>query len=94
METPLAATHPGIAALACDDRAIGDAVPVRARKTMSRGALLAATTMADLTRALPAGALRDAGCFVGVGASAGAMNDLHAMLGAAIVDGEWSLARF
>jgi Beta-ketoacyl synthase, N-terminal domain len=92
--TPLASTHPGVPARAITDELLGDTVPVRARKTMARGALLAATAMADLVRALGPGRAAGAGCFLGVGASAGAMPDLHAMLGAAIVDGAWSIARF
>ena len=90
----LAATHPGVAAYAVAADALGDAVPLRARKLMSRGALLAATTMADLVRAVAPRPVADAGCFLGVGASAGVMTELHAMLRASIVDGAWSLARF
>lgn len=76
-----------------EDRAL-EAVPVRVRKTMSRGAVLATAAMHQLVGALPAGALREAGCFVGVGASGGSVNELHAMLRASTVDGAWSLARF
>ncbi|MBK9035406.1 MAG: hypothetical protein IPL61_29815 [Myxococcales bacterium] len=70
------------------------AVPVRARKTMSRGALLAAAAMHELVAALPAEALRAAGCFVGVGASGGSTAELHAMLRASMDGATWSLARF
>lgn len=76
-----------------DERAL-ESVPLRVRKTMSRGAVLATAAMHQLVGALPAGALRDAGCFVGVGASGGAVSELHAMLRASTVDGAWSLARF
>lgn len=70
------------------------AVPPRARKTMSRGALLATAAMDALVRAAPADALRDAACFVGVGASGGALGELHAMLRASMDGPAWSLARF
>lgn len=81
-----------------DDAAVA-AVPVRARKTMSRGALLATAAMDALVRSLPHGglalaALRDAACFVGVGASGGSIGELHAMLRASMDGARWSLTRF
>lgn len=67
--------------------------PPRARKMMTRGALLAALGLRDLAAALDR-PLHDAGFFLGVGASAGPMEDVVPMLAASIGDDGFSLARF
>jgi len=68
----------------------------RARKMMSRAAYLAALALADLVRALglSAEARAGAGYFLGVGGSAGSLEDVTALLDASIVDGAFSLPAF
>lgn len=67
----------------------------RARKMMSRAAYYAARCLADLLREVGWAERReDIGCFLGVGASGGAMDDMIALIDASIVDGELSMPRF
>ena len=68
----------------------------RARKMMSRAAYLAACALAELVGKLaPSAAERaELGYFLGVGGSAGALDDVTALLDASFVDGAFSLPRF
>lgn len=68
----------------------------RARKMMSRSAYLAALALADIVRALDVSAETRAqvGYFLGVGGSAGSLDDVTALLDASIVDGAFSLPAF
>ena len=77
-----------------------DPVPAKARKTMARGAYLAAVALRALVTAA-AWVERDAiGYFLGVGASGGSMHDLEAILAATLAgaaagdDGALDLQRF
>ena len=65
----------------------------RVRKMMSRGAYLAASCLGELLPEL--GWQRtNCGCFLGVGASGGSLDDVTALLAECIVDGQLSLERF
>jgi len=68
----------------------------RARKMMSGAAYLAACALAELVGKLaPSAAERaELGYFLGVGGSAGALDDVTALLDASFVDGAFSLPRF
>lgn len=68
----------------------------RARKMMSRAAYLAALALADVMRALGLSAdeRARAGYFLGVGGSAGSLEDVGALLDASIIDGAFSLPAF
>ncbi len=67
----------------------------RARKMMSRAAYLAAQCLADLLRRAGwSDARDDIGYYLGVGASGGSLDDVTALLGESIVDGELSLTSF
>jgi hypothetical protein len=68
----------------------------RARKMMSRSAYLAALALADLLRAVDVSADTRAqvGYFLGVGGSAGSLDDVTALLDASIVDDQFSLRAF
>ena len=68
----------------------------RARKMMSRSAYLAALALADLVRSIdaPAEARAQIGYYLGVGGSAGSLDDVTALLDASIVDGQFSLPAF
>ncbi|MFN0251856.1 MAG: beta-ketoacyl synthase N-terminal-like domain-containing protein [Kofleriaceae bacterium] len=68
----------------------------RARKMMSRSAYVAALALADLMRSLDVTAETRAeiGYFLGVGGSAGSLDDVTALLDASIVDDAFSLRAF
>lgn len=67
----------------------------RARKMMSRAAYYAARCLAALLHEVGwAEAREEIGCFLGVGASGGTMDDMIALIDASIVDGELSMPRF
>jgi hypothetical protein len=68
----------------------------RARKMMSRSAYLAALALADLMRALDVSAETrgSIGYFLGVGGSAGSLDDVTALLDASIIDDRFSLPAF
>ena len=69
-------------------------ISARTRKMMSRGAYLAACCLGAVVREVGWTACGDVGCFLGVGASGGSLDDVTALLAASIVDGAFSLARF
>jgi 3-oxoacyl-(acyl-carrier-protein) synthase len=107
--TPFGAGWRGLAArLAAGERPPHHAVPPlepgdepcepRHRKMMSRAAYLAAAVvkmaLGDPAVAATGVAPGDIGCFLGVGASGGDMNELEAMLRASVVDGTVELPRF
>ncbi len=68
----------------------------RARKMMSRSAYLAALALADIVHALAVSpeARAHVGYYLGVGGSAGSLDDVTALLDASIVDGAFSLPAF
>lgn len=70
----------------------------RARRLMSRPALMATLAtkdlLADLSNVLDGAQKRALGLFVGVGSSCGDMHELRAMLQASIHEGVFDLARF
>lgn len=66
----------------------------RARKMMSRGAYLAARCLADLVKALGDTDRTAIAYHLGVGSSAGSLDDVTPLLDAAIVDGAFSLLAF
>jgi hypothetical protein len=69
------------------------AVP-RARKTMSRSAYLAARCLAELVGALGATDRTAIAYYLGVGGSAGSLDDVTPLLDASIADGAFSLRAF
>ncbi|WP_428268331.1 beta-ketoacyl synthase N-terminal-like domain-containing protein [Haliangium sp.] len=92
----LASSHPGTAAAEVPAvPAPANAAEARARKLMSRSALLAAVATGAALDDAGWGDDRDLiGMYLGVGASGGSMEQLEAMLAAAVEDGALSAARF
>ena len=69
----------------------------RARKMMSRAAYLAARCLAELLRGVGGESVvarESIAYYLGVGGSAGSLDDVTALLDVSIVDGAFSLARF
>ena len=85
---------PAVPALAPDD----EPCEPRHRKMMSRAAYLAAAVVRGVLREAAVAALdvppADVGCFLGVGASGGAIAELEAMLRESVTNGAFQLARF
>jgi hypothetical protein len=92
----LAETHPGTLASEVAPPGAGeDPSDPRARKLMSRAAHLAAMALARaLADAGFGGGREGIGYFLGLGASGGPIDELHAILGASAVDRRLDLARF
>jgi len=92
----LAASHPGTRSFEVPALAPPESLlEKRARLLMSRSAILAAmATGAALRDAGWLNSLEDAGFYLGVGASGGALDQLTALLAASVEDHELSLTRF
>ena len=69
-------------------------VPARARKMMAPAAVLATAAVDQLLRGLAWTEREAIGCYLGVGASGGAIEDFIALLRESLADGTYSLARF
>jgi 3-oxoacyl-(acyl-carrier-protein) synthase len=69
-------------------------VPARARKMMAPAAALATAAVDRLLRELAWNDREDIGCYLGVGASGGAIADFIALLRESLADGAFSTARF
>lgn len=84
-----------IAGTAVVDRASDlAAVAPRARKMMAPAAVLATAAVDRLLRDLAWDDRADIGCYLGVGASGGAIDDFIALLRESLADGAFSTARF
>jgi len=69
-------------------------VPPRARKMMAPAAVLATAAVDQLLRELRWDDCEAIGCYLGVGASGGAIEDFIALLRESLADGSFSTARF
>lgn len=69
-------------------------VPPRNRKMMAPSAILATAAVDQLLRGLGWSDREAIGCYLGVGASGGAIEDFIALLRESLADGSYSLARF
>lgn len=92
----LTASHPEVVAAEVPASVLdGDGALPRARKMMSRGATLAALALGRVLEAAGwTGHCDDVGYYLGVGASAGSMDDLRAMLRESIAARSFSLEAF